>query len=532
VSRHQHVSRALAAALSAALIAGCGGTSGPTVKTRTAPLESIFEAGPQLVLNPVGTLDTLRALGVDRVKVFLSWDAVAPDPTASQPPPGFDGADPSAYPAANWAVYDTIVRDAASRGIGLDLSLGEPPPAWAAGAGAPTGRIHPQWEPSAKDYQAFVEAVGRRYSGRYTPPGASSPLPRVDFWSIWNEPNYGVDLAPQATDRSAVEVSPRLYRGLVDAAWRGLHSSGHGHDTILIGELAPRGQHGGSHPGNFDGMVPLRFLRALYCLDGSFRPLQGAAATARGCPATAAGTKAFPAANPALFHASGFADHPYPQGHTPPTFVTPGEPGYADFATLPRLMSTLDRAQEAYGSATRFPIWSTEFGYKTDPPLALQASPAQAAGLINWSEYLTWRNPRLRSYDQYELVDPPGNGPSKFVTGLEFANGQPKPSYDAYRMPIWLPATSFGHGQSLEVWGCVRPAANARRDTGRPQDVKLQFKRSGTGAFRTVATIALGASSCYFDVEHTFPATGVVRTAWAYPRGARIFSRTVALMGH
>jgi hypothetical protein len=520
--------RAAVAGASALLLSGCGGSSSASPPTRTAPLVSIFEAGPQLRTDPAQTLSELRKLGVDYVKVFVPWAAVAPAPTSRTQPAGFKAGDPAAYPLANWAPYDTIIKDAEARGIGVDLTLSGPPPEWAAGAGAPPG-IHPQWKPRAADYGQFVDAVGVRYSGHYTPPGVSAPLPRVSFWSIWNEPNYGPDLAPQATDHTLVEVSPRSYRRLLNAAWTALHVSGHGNDTILIGELAPRGQTQGNHPGDFDGMVPLRFIRALYCVDGSFKPLGGNAASVRGCPATTAATRAFRRRNPALFEASGFADHPYPQGQTPPTFVTPDEPGYADFATLDRLILTLDRAQQAYGASTGLAIWSTEFGYKTDPPLADMATPSAAAGLMNWSEYLTWRNPRLRSYDQYELEDPPGNGPSNFVTGLEFASGLRKATYAAYRMPLWLPKTRFSSGQSLELWGCVRPARSAREQTGRVQRVRIQFRPIGASRFATVATIRLGDAYGYFDVDQAFRGTGSVRLAWRYPGGRRIFSRTVAL---
>ena len=84
-------------------------------------------------------------------------------------------------------------------------------------------------------------------------------------------------------------------------------------------------------------MVPLRFIRALYCVGADLRPLRGSAATQRGCPATPAGSRAFAAEHPALFHASGFADHPYPQGRLEPTFVIPNEPDYADLATIGNL---------------------------------------------------------------------------------------------------------------------------------------------------------------------------------------------------
>jgi hypothetical protein len=513
---------ALAAAL---VLAGCGGSAPAPPPHRTAPLVSIFEAGPQLTADPAGTLDLFRSLGVTDIKVFLPWASVAPDSSSRTPPPGFDGADPAAYPAAGWATYDAIVRDAAARGIGVDLTLAEPPPDWAAGPGAP--EVHhllvAQWHPSDADFGAFVRAVGTRYSGHYTPAGATSPLPRVSIWSIWNEPNYGPELKPQAVDDWQVPVSPALYRGLVDAAWTALHATGHGGDTILIGELAPRGIE------KADGMVPLRFVRALYCLGPTLEPLRGAAATARDCPATAAGSQAFRAENPALFEASGFSDHPYPQGEAQPDVVTPDEPDYADFAALPKLISTLDRAQQAYGSSKRFPIWSTEFGYTTDPPRPFEASPAVASGLINWAEYLSWRNPRLRSYDQYQLLDPPSASGSEFDTGLEFSDGRPKAVYAAFRMPLWLPVTRFTSGRAIEVWGCVRPARFARLDTGAVQRVRIQFATGAGSSFRTVATVALTDPYGYFDVRRAFPGSGLVRLAWRYPHGPEIFSRTVTV---
>ena len=93
-------------------------------------------------------------------------------------------------------------------------------------------------------------------------------------------------LSPQTVN--GVEVGPRLYRGLLDAAWSALQATGHGGDTILIGELASTGH---ANPGSTLGMEPLRFLRALYCVDSRFRELRGAAAAARGCPTNAAGSR-------------------------------------------------------------------------------------------------------------------------------------------------------------------------------------------------------------------------------------------------
>ena len=147
-------------------------------------------------------------------------------------------------------------------------------------------------------------------------------MPRVSIWSIWNEPNYGPDLAPQAIDNNTVYVAAQMYRQLLSHAWGALAQSGHTTktDTILIGETAPRGVAGKGLPGNFAGTMPVIFLQSLYCVNAGNHELTGTAAKANGCPGSAS---AFRAQNPALFDASGYADHPYAQG------VVPGTPTYA-----------------------------------------------------------------------------------------------------------------------------------------------------------------------------------------------------------
>jgi hypothetical protein len=513
----------------ALLAAGCGGSPTPHPTTRRAPLISVFEAPLQLATAPGPTLDLLRRLGVQYVRLVVRWSSVAPSPASAVPPAGFGGTAPGAYPAAGWTVYDTIVRDARARRMGVILDISGPAPQWASGPGAPHGGVPGVWKPSAARFEAFAHAVGIRYSGNYTPPGDASPLPRLSFWSIWNEPNLGqANLAPQAIDNSTVESSPRMYRALVDNAWAALHQTGHGADTILIGELAPYGQTVGSNvPGTFGYMVPLRFVRALYCVDASLRPLRGSAAAARGCPTTPADSARFAAAHPALFRAPGFAVHPYPQGSVPPNVVLANEPDFANLAALPKLEHLLDSVTSTYGAPRRFPLYSTEYGYFTNPPLPTGAPPELAAADLNWAEYISWRDPRIRSWDQYLLVDPPTGGPSKFVTGLEYDTGVNKPTYNAFRMPIYLPTTRQSRGHGLEVWGCVRPAPYAALDTGRAQTARIELQSAGGGPFKTVVTVPITDPSGYLDTTVRFPSGGTVRLAWSYPGGRTIYSRLV-----
>ncbi len=522
--------------LALASLSGCGSSSKPrSVHLRSrANIESIFEDEALLRRNPAAALAQFKALGVDRVRVYVPWSSIAPASSA-RVAPRFTAVDPAAYPTAAWSVYDQIVKEAHARGIGLDFTLGGPVPLWAEGAGEPGHGVVGVWKPKASEFGAFVQAVGTRYGGSYKPAGAAAPLPRVSFWSIWNEPNYGQDLAPQAIDQSTVEVSTRLYRNLLDAAWQALKATGHGHDTILFGETAPRGITTGNSPGNFSGMVPLRFLRALYCVDAGFQRLRGVAASVRGCPPATAGSAGFIHQHPALFQATGFAAHLYPQGALAPDLRSPDEPDYADLASLGTLERTLDRLQATYGSSRRLPIFSTEFGYQTDPPEPLRPSPVLAAAYLNQAEYMSWGDPRVRSYDQFLMLDPPGGN---FATGLEFTNGKPKATYDAFRMPLYLPVAAARSGEPIEIWGCVRPAPSAQRQTGRPSRVRIEFAAGPAGpagsggAFKAVRSITITDPHGYVDVQQKFDRGGRVRLAWSYPGGPEIHSRVVAITVH
>jgi hypothetical protein len=484
---------------------------------------TIMQDDSHVLTNPVGTLNTFRSLGVTEVKIFVGWASISPSPNSRTRPAHFSASNPAAYPAANWAPYDTAVRDAVARGMSVLLVPAGPAPLWATPT-APRGTAahNPHvWEPSASLFGQFVQAVGTRYDGSYKPSGSSTAIPRVSNWGVWDEPNYGYQLAPQAVD--GVEVAPYLYRGLLDAAWSALRATGHGSNTILFGDTAPRGV----NPGVANGMVPLRFLRALYCVNSSFQELRGTAASKRKCPTTAAASRRFRSQNPALFDASGFAAHLYTSGQvSSPTLKDPSnEPDYAGIVDLPNIERTLDRLNSVYGSTRHFQIYNTEFGFQTDPPKSqcgcIFLSPTTAGYYLNWSEYIEWSNPRVSSDAQYLLYDAPGppghiTTESVFSSGLETLGGTPKADYAAFQLPLFLPSTSTSAGHSLEVWGQVRPAAYAARDSGLPQQVQIQFEPSG-GSWTTVHTVTVSNSQGFFETPVTFPSSGSVRLQWAYP---------------
>ena len=512
--------------------------------------QAIIQDDPNLDAHPLSTLLQFRKLGARIVRAYLPWAFVAPSWQSRTRPAGFNAADPASYPAANWATWDAIVRAAAQTGIKVDFEVAGGSPLWADAPGAPHDVLVDQyfsWKPSAREYGMFVKALGLRYSGHYADPmNPGSTLPRVSFWTIWNEPNFGEDLAPQAINGSTLPVSPRYYRAMLDSAWTALDATGHRTDTILIGGTTARGLHfkpDKGHPEGFPGIFaqtkPLAFIRWLYCVDTSFRPLRGRFAGALGCPTNAAGTRGFRAAHPALFSAAAWAQHPYPLDQ-PPNRERYRDPDYASFPLLGHLWHQLDHLQRIYGSGTRFPIVVDEYGYITNPPNpGTPVTPATAAYYINWAEYVSWRTGRIKTTMQYLLQDPITANITTFASGLEFANGHHKPAYNAYRMPLYLPVTTTRRGRALEVWGSVRPAHYAQLDTGQPQSVNVEFQQGSRGPFRMLASIPITSAGGYVDQQLTFPASGSVRLAWTYPTadlsfppeapGVTVHSRTVRI---
>jgi hypothetical protein len=512
-----------------------GGSSGRA-------MDSIFQDDSYLLYSPtptvVRTLRTLQRLGVDTVRVQVLWEGIAPDPLATAVPRGFDGTNPASYPG--WAPYDRLVRLASSLHLDVNFDVTAPGPVWAMRSQPPDIASANHYAPSARFFGQFVEAVGRRYTGSYVPPrSGNGALPRVHSWSVWNEPNQPGWLSPQwrTVGGQRVMDSPRLYREYVDAGFAALDASGHSpsSDTVLIGELAPEGCSSQSTAGCIyrpynEPIPPIPFLEALYCVDDSYQPLHGAAAAALHCP-TDGSPSAFVSANPGLFHATGFAHHPYSFFLAPN--VSMSNAAYVPLADLSRLETALDRINATYGVGRQLPIYITEYGYETNPPNPFQSvTPEQQALFIDEAQFLAWEDPRVRSMSQFLLYDSVPNSAyrpgsrgywSTFQTGLLYSAGARKPAYAAYRLPVFIPQPIFTPGTPVLVWGMLRPAPNGTR-----QEATVQWRPS-RGGYRTIATVATDDPSGFFTAHMKLPGTGAVRVGWT-SGGLTLYSREVGVV--
>jgi hypothetical protein len=389
---------------------------------------AVFEDNARLSLSGPdtrdATLDELRSLGVDVIKFQLPWDSVAP--TGRRKPQGFDGSDPGDYPG--WGPYDGLVTAAKARGFQVMVAIGPPAPGWATKRRGDRSGVD---RPSATEYGRYVEAAAKHY-------------PQADIWTFWNEPNHPKFLYPQSSH--GVPVAPHLYRALVRAGVAGLRRAGNSGDRVLFGELLPIGKSRTSPTSN---LKPIRFLREFFCLDPRGRPYGGRTARAHGCR----GYKRVTGVN-------GFAYHPYtrPGG---PRIVEPSHDD-ATIRSIGRVTRALDLARRRGRiGGGRLSVWSTEFGYQSDPPDTggLSATLSRIPGFMNEAEWISFRNRRVASYSQYTLVDDPlGGDRDRFGSwqgGLRFVDFRAKPGvYDAYRLPLFVRILG---PSAVEVWGAARP---------------------------------------------------------------------------
>jgi hypothetical protein len=396
-----------------------------------------FEAPRELLSASTreATLSQINGFGVTHIRQLVYWRDYAPDPD-SKTRPNFDASDPNAYPADKWDNLDGLIAAAKAHGIEVTLTLTGPVPRWAT-----RDKKDNLSYPDPKEYGAFATAMGRRY-------GAS-----VNTWSIWNEPNQPQFLKPQY--RKGKPASPRIYRKLYQAAYKGIRAS-NPRDTILIAETSPRG--------NSHVVAPLAFLRGMLCLNSRYHKAKHCAA----------------------LPADGYAHHAYTTSAGPRW--KPPKRDDVTIGVLPRLVRALNRAAKAHALPAHLPIYLTEFGIQTKPDAISGVSLSKQAEYLAVAEHIAYVNPRVAAFSQYLMSDDPprshGYRYGGFESGLRSASGKAKPAYKGFPLPLAVEA----YGASDVIWGLVRPQRAQTQVTieRRPRGAKRWHK------LRTLTTTSTG----------------------------------------
>jgi hypothetical protein len=529
------------------------------VLSMTAAAPAAAQDGPATVIQDDalflhGTDDEIRTgvaqsrdLGFDRVRLTAGWSVIAPMADAGRRPDG-DLTDPAAYPAEHWHNLDRAVRLVTEGGLAPMIDIAFWAPRWATkDDAAAQGRLRTEIDPAL--YAEFAQAVARRYAGGYVPPAASAdrpapqpnpdgnfldqlfgrrrpapalaaappvaqPLPGVDLFTIWNEPNHSGFVTPQWTRESGrfVPRSPHIYRAMVRAAYPAI-KAGAPSSTVLIGGTASMGS---STPGK-SGVTPLLFLRELACVDARLRPLKGG---------RCAGFTRVPG--------DGWSHHPYSLWTTPDAM--PKDRDKAPVANTPRLARLLRQLVAAGRIAPAVAaIYMTEYGYETNPPdPQVPFSPAEQPRLLAWAEAIATRSAQVKMWPQFQLVDRPGDpaGPlmrpfGDWQTGLIDAEGNPKPAFAQYRTPAFARCVRSGGRRVVEVWGRLRGGrAVATVQARRPGAAAAAA--SGGWADVPSATTSRGALSRGAARAAQAAVAGAVRRFIPWRRGAQVRLRWTA----
>lgn len=180
-------------------------------------------------------LDLAKATGVRVARVDLFWNEIAPTQPANPKDPN--------DPAYDWRTSDAKIQGYRDRGITVLISVYSSP-SWATGGRVVPDRQYNAYAPNPGTYGPFMEAVAKRYSGTFTPPGATAPLPRIRLIEVWNEPGIR-EFLRNANGSSQVPTYLRLLREAYPAVKRANKEA-----IVIAGVASPRSSDGDGNVGS------------------------------------------------------------------------------------------------------------------------------------------------------------------------------------------------------------------------------------------------------------------------------------------
>jgi hypothetical protein len=346
--------------------------------------------------------DTMKQDGAKVARYVIRWDWVAKecDPRTRGNAADFNN------PCYNWGFLDGVVRSADARGI-TTLSSVYGTPRWMFDDGENfTGSSDADFARFVSHYADFVQAAATRYDGRHG-------LPRIDQWTIWNEPN-GSFFQPRMVN--GVMVGPARYARLYDAGARRIKAIDPSF-RVAVGPTAPY----------VKALPPLDWARGVLTeLDRLGSPVDA------------------------------YAHNAY-TGKQSPLHNTIQAP-FIGLGNIGDLTAEMDRHSISRGK----PVWITEFGYQTGG--AQKAiEPEEQPALMADALYFAWAQPRIDTFIWYQLHDDSGDSQWDFLTGLYYKVGCgglcPKPGAGMYRHSIWVSQRSSTGQVTMWGQGRLQPAA-------------------------------------------------------------------------
>jgi hypothetical protein len=387
----------LACALGVAAAASAADTGGKT-KARSAatPFLLGIEDNAQILGNNAAVTPDIQALAPQVLRFTIFWSQIA-----KRRPVQARNSDDPAY---DWSRVDAVVKQLSTLQVPVLLTIVSTP-AWAGGGGG--GLKAPK---RMLDLQDFAYAAADRYNGTHID-ASGATLPKVVRWEAWNEPNLAQHLVPQWTaigtkkivgdpfcfGKTWIPSSPTIYRGILNAIYRGVHAAGTAagvQESVAGGATAPYGK---GPCASVPGFAPLAFLRDLVKKPVSLDV---------------------------------WSHHPYRNQSQNPL---PYKGDNVDVQGMPRLYAALNKAFPG----RKILVWVTEFGAQTNPPDKWQGvSLSTQAKQLSQTVATFKKSGRVKMLVWFLVRDediagrPFGGG---FQSGLEFFNGKHKPSFSVFQ---------------------------------------------------------------------------------------------------
>lgn len=446
-------------------------SSSPLPALQTGFTDSAFMSGS------AGTREAWLARAVDErasiVRLDANWREIAP-----RRPPAADVADPG-WAGYEFAALDRAVISAHLHGLSIMITVSAAP-AWAEGAHRPKSAPPATWRPNAAALGAFAQAIALRYSGTFTPAGASAPLPAVRYWQAWNEPNLSTYLMPQweAAGGHTKAASPGIYRNMLDAFYRGIHAAASAlgarapNERVLSAGTAPYGE-----PPGGPRMPPAEFVRDMLCLTRALTPER--------CPQHADFD--------ILDH------HPYsiegPYWHA----LNRDDVAIADMGKLIRPLRAAERLH-LLGGAKHHEVWVTEVSWDSDPPDPHGVPAATQALWLEQTLQLLWSE-GVSTVLWYKIVDAPPvpSYATTYQSGTYLLDGRAKPSATAFRFPFVLASEGGKQANARDplLWGKSPGGRSA-----------VQIQAQSRGRWRTVEVLRPRQSDGVFEAALPAVPTG------------------------
>jgi hypothetical protein len=349
-----------------------------------------------------------RAAGATMVRLILTWSEVARQRPA-------DATNPD-DPAYVWAPFDEELSMAVAEGLEPVVVIHKAP-AWAEGSGPGNpGTV----KPDPVDYGAFARAAALRYSGQFVPnqDPYAEPLPRVQYWQAWNEPNRDYFFMPQYQNGRL--VSPAHYRTMANRFADAVHGVNPA-NVVIAGGLAPLGK-----PGK---PAPLAFMRAYLSSLAKFDV---------------------------------WAHHPYTSGGPTHHALKRDDVALGDLPEMRGVLRSAVRAGRVVSAAGSVGFWVTEFSWDSNPPDPRALRSSIHARWTAESLYRMWLN-GVSVVTWFRVQDDPLRE-TPYQSGLYTVSGARKPSFTAFRFPV----VAFAKRRGIYVWG--------RTPAGEPGRIVLEIK--------------------------------------------------------